>query len=771
LRPTLDREDPRVLMLGSGWFPATIGGLERYYRALFEQLPEATGVVIGPAPDAPVQIAVAASSKDSLLRRSLSFWRGAQRAAEASELVDAHFALYAAPALLIGRLRGRPTVFHFHGPWAEENVAAGDAAQLRFRLRRAIERRALGHADALIVLSAAFRRVLVERYAIPPWEVHVYPPGVALDAFAPGDRQQARASLGLEHSAFVVVCARRLVPRMGIGALLDAWAELDGELPAGSTVLIVGDGPLEANLRRRANGPRLAGRVRLLGRVTDEQLLNVYRAADLAAVPSLAAEGFGLVVLEAAACGTPSLVSDVGGLPAAVYGLDPSLIVPADDTGAWTRRLRDAADGVLPAREHTRRFAEQFDWPTSAERHRALYRRVASGVGDGRPRVVYIDHVARLSGAELALLRLLPHLVEINAHVILGEDGPLVTRLDAAGVSVEVLALGVLAREIRKDTVRPGNASPSALAQTGVYVARLARRLRQLRPDLVHTTSLKSGVYGGLAARAAGVPQVWHLHDRIAVDYLPRSAVMGVRFLLRHLPAGLAVNSQSTLDTLGSRERGRAFGIVPNIVLPPAPHEPADRALTGRPTTFAMVGRISPWKGQDLFLRAFAQAFPGGPERAVFIGSALFGEEAYEQAVRDLAADLGLESRVEFRGFRDDIYSELTSVDVLVHASVIAEPFGQVVLEGMAAGLAVIAADEGGPTELIADGENGRLFASRDAGSLAAVMRELAEDPKERQRLGRAAVNVIDAYSPSASTAALMDIYRRVLKTVPVDPV
>jgi glycosyltransferase involved in cell wall biosynthesis len=50
-------------------------------------------------------------------------------------------------------------------------------------------------------------------------------------------------------------------------------------------------------------------------------------------------------------------------------------------------------------------------------------------------------------------------------------------------------------------------------------------------------------------------------------------------------------------------------------------------------------------------------------------------------------------------------------------------------------------------------------------------MRELAEDPKERQRLGRAAVNVIDAYSPSASTAALMDIYRRVLKTVPVDPV
>ncbi|HYM46354.1 MAG TPA: glycosyltransferase family 4 protein [Solirubrobacteraceae bacterium] len=755
---------PRVLMLGMGWFPATLGGLDRYFRALFEQLPEAAGVVLGPAEDAPASIDAVARQDSSLPRRLLAFWLAARRAGRRADVVDAHFALYAAAPLLLGALRTRPAVFHFHGPWAEENIAAGDTSGVKLTLRRAVERRALHHADAHVVLSCAFRRLLVERYGVRPWNVHVWPPGVALDVFTPGDRSRSRARLDIDPSAFVAVCARRLVPRMGIDGLLDAWGQIEEQLTDGSVLLLVGDGPLRDRLAERAARPPLAGRVRVLGRVSDEDLVDFYRCADVAVVPTIAFEGFGLVALEAAACGTPSIVSDVGGLPEAAMGLDPSLIVAPGDTEALGARLRGAARGALPARSATRRHAERFGWPAVAERHRELYRRLAAGEPDERPRVVYLDHVARLSGGEIALLRLLPHLRRVNAHVILGEDGPFATRLQQAGISVEVLPIDAAARELRKDTVRVGGPAPMVLLSTLTYVARLALRLRRLQPDLVHTNSLKAGVYGSLAARAAGVPVIWHARDRIAEDYLPRPAVRLVRSLVRHLPDGVIANSAATLDTLG--ETGRSGRSALRCVIPDSVEAPAHLRAPGSHggTTFGMLGRIAPWKGQDLFLRAFAAAFPGGTERAVIVGTAMFGEQAYERELPDLAARLGLAERVEFRGFREDVWQELESFDVLVHASVTPEPFGQVVLEGMAAGLAVIAPDEGGPATMIADGETGRLFRGRDSESLAAAMRALREDPAERERLGTAARRAVERYHPDAVAEQLQRVYDRVAR-------
>jgi glycosyltransferase involved in cell wall biosynthesis len=745
-------------MLGKGWFPATLGGLDRYYRSLLEQLPEATGVVLGPAQDAPAAVTVAAREDSPLPRRVLGFWRATQRASDGVEVLDAHFALYALTPLLFGALRSMPTVFHFHGPWAEENVAAGDSSRARLRLRRALERLAIGRADAHVVLSSAFRRVLLERYRVSPWNVHVLRPGVALEAFTPGERSEVRERLGIDASAFVVVCARRLVPRMGIDGLLDAWGRIAGAVPDGSVLLLVGDGPLGAHFRARAAQAPLASRVRVMGRLSDVELIDAYRAADVAVLPSVAFEGFGLVVLEAAACGTPSIVSDVGGLPEAVLGLDRSLVVAAGDSEALGARLQAAAHGALPDRSTTRRYAEGFDWPTVGARHRELYRRMAGGEPDDRLRVVYLDHVARLSGGEIALLRLLPHLAQVNAHVILGEDGPFATRLQEAGISVEVLPIAAAARELRKESVRVGGASPTALIATVAYVARLALRLRKLEADLVHTNSLKSGVYGSLAARAAGTPVIWHVRDRIAADYLPRPAVGLMRRMIRHLPDGVIANSTATLDTLGPAGRSSLRCVVSDSV------EISEHPRVGGSPEpiFGIVGRIAPWKGQDLFLRAFAAAFPDGAARAVVVGSAMFGEEAFERELPALAAHLGLTGRVEFRGFREDVWRELASFDVLVHASVTSEPFGQVVLEGMAAGLPVIAPDEGGPATLISDGETGRLFRSRDVDSLAAAMRTLAEDPAERERLGRAARLIVADYHPDAVAAQLQLVYERV---------
>jgi glycosyltransferase involved in cell wall biosynthesis len=751
--------EPRPLMLGLGWFPDSLGGLERYFRELFEQLPGARAVVIGSAADAPATVRSAGEASTGLARRLLGFRRAAAGAAEEIDLIDAHFALYAIGPLRSRALRDRPAVFHFHGPWAQENQTDGDESRLRLALRRALERRALSRARETIVLSSAFRRVLVERYGLAPWQIHVWPPGVAHDRFTPGDPLAARERLGLPAGAFVAVCARRLVARMGIDVLLDAWEGLQGELPDGSCLLLVGQGPLGEQLAARAARPPLAGSVRLLGRVSDEELLGAYRAADVAVVPSLAFEGFGLVVLEAAACGTPSIVTAVGGLPETLAGLDRTLVVAPGDSPALGARLLSASHGALPARDATRAHAERFDWREVGERHRRLYRRLLAGERDERMRVVVLDHVARLSGGEIALLRILPHLERVNVHVILGEDGPLAERLGEAGVSVEVLAIAPAARDLRKGAVGASAGAPRAALETARYVARLTARLRRLNPDLVHTNSLKSGVYGALAARLTGTPLLWHLRDRIAEDYLPRGAVRLMRGSIGTLADGVLANSRATLDTVPGGSRNRLRLVIPDSVLAP----PATAAGRRAETTFGMLGRIAPWKGQDLFLRAFAAAFAEGGERAVIVGTPMFGEEDYERELLQLVSGLGLDGRVEFRGFREDIWRELAGFDVLVHASVIPEPFGQVVLEGMASGLAVIAPDEGGPADVIADGETGRLFASRDAGSLAAAMRELRDSPERRERLGTAAREAVAAYHPDAIAARLQDAYAQLL--------
>ncbi len=345
---------PRVAMLGLGWFPATLGGLDRYYRALFEQLPEASGVVIGPAADAPRAIEVVDGPDRPLPRRLLGFWRAARRAARGAEVVDAHFALYAAAPLLLGPLRSRPTVCHFHGPWAEENVAAGDASDVRLTLRRTLgaegaptrrrPRRALRR------LSQAARRALPRAPVGDPRlpaggrAGGVHPGGPRRGARANGCgprgvrrrlRQAARAAHGSRHPARRVGRARRAA-----AGGLDAAG--DRRRAAARDALLA-----------RCSRPPLAGRVRVEGRVSDAELVDAYRCADVAVVPTLAVEGFGLVVLEAAACGTPSIVSDVGGLPEAAAALDPSLVVPAGDAaGAGRTPAERRAGRPSDARRH-----------------------------------------------------------------------------------------------------------------------------------------------------------------------------------------------------------------------------------------------------------------------------------------------------------------------------------------------------------------------------------------------------------------------------------
>src|SRR5919202_348475 len=176
--------------------------------------------------------------------------------------------------------------------------------------------------------------------------------------------------------------------------------------------------------------------------------------------------------------------------------------------------------------------------------------------GEDRLRVVVVDHVARLSGGEIALTRLLPALARsVDVHVILGEEGPLVERLRDRGIETEEIPLAPLLRDVRRETVRPTRLDLPAVAHLPVAVLRLSRRFRALDPDLVHTNSLKAAFYGGIAARAAGGPPPLHVRGRVAGGYLPPAAGVLVRAASRLLPAAVVKTPLAPLETLPAVRR------------------------------------------------------------------------------------------------------------------------------------------------------------------------------------------------------------------------
>jgi len=753
----------RVALLGMGWLDEEPGGLNRFLHDLLFAIRaldvDARAVVTGSAPDDPWVVGAEART-GSLIRRIVRFSAAARGLGDV-DVVDAHFALYALLPVLT-HFRRTPLVSHFQGPWADECVAAGDLSTIRHVVRRCLERAVLRRARVVVTLSEAFKQLVVERYGVLPWDVRVVPPLVDLQRFGPRPQDAARSAIGLAQEAWIVACVRRLTPRMGLDVLIEAWARVIA-LDSNAILVIAGEGPERPGLEKVISRLGIQSHVRLLGRVPDDRLLDVYAAADICIAPTVALEGFGLVVAEALACGKATLVTNVGGLPEALGSASAGLVVSADDVGELAAGLEAIRSGQisLPNAEECQRLAARFEPRTAAIRTIEVYREAIEGPqGPRRPRVVYLDHCAKLSGAELALLRVLPAL-SVDAHVILGEDGPLVARLRREGCSVEVFPLPVRVSEVRRGDVRPGRLSLGTFFAAAVYTVRLALRLRRLDPDLVHTNSLKAMLYGTVAARLARKPVVAHVRDRIASDYLPSAAVRLVRRIAVRGPDALIANSIATNASLPSNASARIIAspvIYDSVMI----HDGATRH--NEPwLTVGLIGRIAPWKGQDIFLRAFAKAFPCDNTRAVIIGAPMFGEDEYERSLCSLVDELGVGSRVQFRGFREQIHPELAQIDILVHASTIPEPFGQVVVEGMAAGLPVVVPAAGGPAEIVEDGQTGLLYPMGDVEALAQQLARLAYDADLRRELGSRARARVKSFTPAEIAVQIEEVYAAVL--------
>jgi glycosyltransferase involved in cell wall biosynthesis len=364
-----------------------------------------------------------------------------------------------------------------------------------------------------------------------------------------------------------------------------------------------------------------------------------------------------------------------------------------------------------------------------------------------------LDHTGALGGAEIALLRLLDAMSDsqYEVDVMLFSDGPFRGSLEDSGHSVQLSPLGGGVAERGRWTLVGGPAAAvGTTVESARFVRRLSRELASRKPDLVVANSLKSAVLGGVAARLARLPWAWHLHDRLSPDYLPAPVATAMRTLARHSPRQVIANSGETAACLGSIRGDRLRVAYPG--LPAGAFGPRTETPPG--PVIGMVGRISATKGQREFLTAAGMIARDHPDVSFrIIGTAMFNDRDYEQEVRALASQLGIQDRVIFTGWIADTTTEVDRLTAVVHASPVPEPFGQVVVEAMARGVPVIATRAGGVAEILdPDGATdapkqgavvrtplGQLVNPGDSAGLAAAMRWVLAEPCQAEELARAA--------------------------------
>lgn len=204
---------------------------------------------------------------------------------------------------------------------------------------RAEQRRqvALHAADGVVTVSSFTAGLLTSKYGVSKECIELVTNGVDLDIFDRLPRENVRPHFGLG-SGPLVLAVGRLVPRKGFDMLLKAWPRILAAVP-GAELAIAGTGPLASELKAMAEAPEMGGSVHMLGFVPDEMLPSLYASADLFTMPNRTmpdgdTEGFGLVFLEAAAAGTPSVGGNAGGAVDAIRDGETGRLVDGEDPGA-----------------------------------------------------------------------------------------------------------------------------------------------------------------------------------------------------------------------------------------------------------------------------------------------------------------------------------------------------------------------------------------------------------------------------------------------------
>ena len=421
-------------------------------------------------------------------------------------------------------------------------------------------------------------------------------------------------------------------------------------------------------------------------------------------------------------------------------------------------RRADCSDMLRPA-------LKMYVW----RRELNVYMQPLAGAREPR-RILYVEGNTdgTVGGSFFSLFYLVSRLDRSRYRplVVFRADNPIIPKFVAADIETRVVPAQpavVLPTPIGRVAAKASN----LLQGFALEPWTLARMMRKERIDLVHlNNSITRNHVWMLAARMARIPCITHERG-INPKYLKRSLTLG-----RGLEAIICI-SDAVRDNFAERGiHGLELVTIPNALDPQELHvrrDPAqvrheyglspDRPLVG------MVGNIKHWKGQEVLIRALATLKRRFPDVAcLLIGDTSKESADYGRHILELVKQLDLTENVIITGYRQDVADYVNAVHILVHASILPEPFGRVLLEGMALCKPLVASGGGAVPEIVLDGVTGLLFRPGDANHLAQCLERLLEEPAEACDMGKAGYRrLVDHFSIDRNVSATQKLYDRIL--------
>ncbi|QEL15567.1 GT4 family glycosyltransferase [Limnoglobus roseus] len=374
-----------------------MGGSGQYFWEIVRRMPEDRIVVMTDSIDGgdvfdathpvpTVRLPMAFAETGGLSRRGfLEYWRFARKVREVCDRheIDFIWCGRCVPegwvAWQVNRLTGLPYLVSAHGEEVTLPVAGGQSGVMTSRQHRWMARQVFKRAAGVVANSDNTRRILRSDWAVPGGRLHRLTPGVDSDFFRPVDPCPAtRYRLGWTNRR-VLVTVGRLHARKGHGLMLAALRRVREEVP-NVLYAIVGDGPERENLARQVADLRLQNHVQFFGEAERAMMLQIYQQADAFVLPNRQVgteiEGFGMVLLEAQACGKPVIAGASGGTAETLRQFETGLLVDATDTDA----LASAACLLLLNPQLSERMGraarawalQQFKWTALVEQFGGL---------------------------------------------------------------------------------------------------------------------------------------------------------------------------------------------------------------------------------------------------------------------------------------------------------------------------------------------------------------------------------------------------------------
>ncbi len=359
--------------------------------------------------------------------------------------------------------------------------------------------------------------------------------------------------------------------------------------------------------------------------------------------------------------------------------------------------------------------------------------------------ILFLEQYTKISGGQLCLLDLIEHLdrSKYTSVVVVPETGELTAKLSELETDYLVMPVGsyTQGKKTSFDVVK-------LAVRSLLLIPQIIRTIKKNRIDLVYANAPRTILWGTLAAKLAGVPVVWHLH----LILNGRKEILLARLLLKlGVDHVICVSRAVVSSFITGGYRPKLLSIIYNgtdlVRYSPSVSGEIFRKefnlLPGQPA-IGIIGQISAAKGHETFIRAAGVIFRKFPQAKFFIiGGGSYGAdgEIFVNSLRVLGRELGIEDRIIFTGRRSDIPNVIAGLDVVILPSLVAEACPRVLIETLAAGKVIVAADNGAAPELITPGEDGFLFPRGDVGQLANIVELVLSDPVLKEKIHHNARN------------------------------